>query len=69
MTDDLMARARAWAAADPDPETAGQVVALSEAGDTAGLRALFGGRLTWRGHDFALMSDGTLVPDGDRSPR
>jgi ceramide glucosyltransferase len=33
------------------------------------VRSLFGGRLTWRGHDFALMSDGTLLPDGDRSPR
>ena len=47
MPDDLVAEARAWAAADPDPQTAAQVLALADAGDEAGLRTLFGGRLSF----------------------
>jgi phosphomannomutase len=39
--------ARAWAAADPDPQTAAQVLALADAGDVTQLQALFGGRLTF----------------------
>jgi phosphomannomutase len=44
---ELAARARAWTAADPDPQAAAQVQALVDAGDTAGLTALFGGRLSF----------------------
>jgi phosphomannomutase len=45
--DDLVSGARAWAAADPDPKTAAQVLALADAGDVTALRALFGGRLAF----------------------
>ena len=45
MPDDLLASARAWAAADPDPQTADRVLALADAGNLVELRALFGGRL------------------------
>lgn len=34
-----------WHAADPDPETAGQIAAMLEGGDEAGLKACFGAQL------------------------
>ncbi|MGW3017607.1 phospho-sugar mutase [Streptomyces longwoodensis] len=45
MHDDLMARARAWLAEDPDPETRDELAALLASGDTAGLAARFAGTL------------------------
>jgi phosphomannomutase len=44
MTDDVRAAAEAWLAADPDPDTQAELVALL-AGDPAVLAARFGGRL------------------------
>ncbi|MBZ9597702.1 phospho-sugar mutase [Streptomyces yangpuensis] len=43
--DDLITRARAWLAEDPDPETAAELAALVEAGDTAELADRFSGTL------------------------
>ncbi|MBT2480356.1 phospho-sugar mutase [Streptomyces sp. ISL-94] len=43
--DDLIARAQAWLAEDPDPETAAELAALVEAGDTAALAERFSGTL------------------------
>ncbi|MGW6687675.1 phospho-sugar mutase [Streptomyces sp. NPDC054961] len=43
--DDLIARARAWLAEDPDPETAAELAALLDAGDTAELADRFSGLL------------------------
>lgn len=43
--DDLITRARAWLAEDPDPETAAELRALVEAGDTAELADRFSGML------------------------
>ncbi|MFD3935534.1 phospho-sugar mutase [Streptomyces sp. NPDC058611] len=43
--DDLITRARAWLAEDPDPETAAELAALLDAGDTAGLADRFAGTL------------------------
>ncbi|WP_046779137.1 phospho-sugar mutase [Streptomyces yangpuensis] len=43
--DDLITRARAWLAEDPDPETAAELAALIEAGDTAELADRFSGTL------------------------
>ncbi|MET9465148.1 phospho-sugar mutase [Streptomyces sp. NPDC006544] len=43
--DDLIARARAWLAEDPDPETAAELAALLDAGDTAELADRFRGLL------------------------
>ncbi|MFJ6778223.1 phospho-sugar mutase [Streptomyces yangpuensis] len=43
--DDLITRARAWLAEDPDPETAAELSALIEAGDTAELADRFSGTL------------------------
>ncbi|MFD0719674.1 phospho-sugar mutase [Streptomyces globosus] len=43
--DDLITRARAWLAEDPDPETAQELAGLVEAGDTAELAARFSGTL------------------------
>lgn len=40
-----MARARAWLAEDPDPETRDELAALLASGDTAGLAARFAGTL------------------------
>ncbi|MEV7416434.1 phospho-sugar mutase [Streptomyces sp. NPDC089919] len=45
MQDDLIARAGAWLAEDPDPETAAELEALLDAGDTAELAARFSGTL------------------------
>ncbi|MGC0329877.1 phosphomannomutase [Streptomyces sp. SAI-170] len=45
MTDDLMARARAWLAEDPDPETREELAALVDAEDVAELTARFSGTL------------------------
>ncbi|MET9855873.1 phospho-sugar mutase [Streptomyces sp. NPDC006450] len=45
MQDDLIARARAWLAEDPDPETADELAKLIEAGDTAELADRFSGML------------------------
>ncbi|MET9957605.1 phospho-sugar mutase [Streptomyces sp. NPDC006326] len=45
MQDDLIARAQAWLAEDPDPETAQELAALIEAGDTAALADRFSGTL------------------------
>ncbi|WP_030210350.1 phospho-sugar mutase [Streptomyces sp. NRRL S-87] len=45
MQDDLMRRALAWQAEDPDPETAQELGRLIEAGDTAELAARFAGTL------------------------
>ncbi|MGW5767813.1 phospho-sugar mutase [Streptomyces longwoodensis] len=45
MHDDLMARARAWLAEDPDPETRDELAALLASGDTAELAARFAGTL------------------------
>ncbi|NUS10884.1 MAG: phospho-sugar mutase [Streptomyces sp.] len=42
---ELLARARAWAAEDPDPETRAELEALLAADDTAELAARFGGTL------------------------
>lgn len=44
-TPDLEARARAWAADDPDPVTRGELEALLDAGDAAALAERFGGTL------------------------
>ncbi|MEU3468711.1 phospho-sugar mutase [Streptomyces sp. NPDC048387] len=43
--DDLLTRARAWLAEDPDPETAAELTALIDAGDTAELADRFSGTL------------------------
>ncbi|MFH7593800.1 phospho-sugar mutase [Streptomyces racemochromogenes] len=43
--DDLLTRARTWLAEDPDEETAAELSALIEAGDTAGLADRFSGTL------------------------
>ncbi|MGW7434792.1 phospho-sugar mutase [Streptomyces sp. NPDC054849] len=43
--DDLITRAQAWLAEDPDPETAAELAALIEAGDTAELADRFAGTL------------------------
>jgi phosphomannomutase len=43
--DDLTARARAWLAEDPDPETRDELAALLASGDTAELADRFGGTL------------------------
>lgn len=43
--DDLIARAQAWLAEDPDPETAAELAALIEAGDTTALADRFSGML------------------------
>ncbi|MFJ6544680.1 phospho-sugar mutase [Streptomyces sp. NPDC091385] len=45
MQDELIARAQAWLAEDPDPETRAELSALLDAGDTAELAARFGGTL------------------------
>lgn len=43
--DDLITRAQAWMAEDPDPETAAELAALIESGDTAELADRFSGTL------------------------
>ncbi|MFJ8012958.1 phospho-sugar mutase [Streptomyces sp. NPDC096339] len=43
--DDLITRAQAWLAEDPDPETAAELAALIEAGDTTELADRFSGTL------------------------
>lgn len=43
--DDLITRAQAWLAEDPDPETAAELAALIDAGDTAELADRFSGTL------------------------
>ena len=43
--DTLTAAARAWLAADPDPETRAETEALLATGDLPGLTACFGARL------------------------
>ncbi|MFF7971814.1 phospho-sugar mutase [Streptomyces sp. NPDC007905] len=45
MHDDLIAKADAWLAEDPDPETRDELAKLIEAGDVAELSARFGGTL------------------------
>lgn len=45
MQDDLIARAKAWLAEDPDPETRDEIAELIDAGDTAELTARFSGTL------------------------
>ncbi|WP_327309289.1 phospho-sugar mutase [Streptomyces sp. NBC_01298] len=45
MQDDLIARAQAWLAEDPDPETADELAKLIEAGDTTELADRFAGML------------------------
>ncbi|MET8812479.1 phospho-sugar mutase [Streptomyces sp. NPDC004549] len=45
MQDELIARAQAWLAEDPDPETRAELSALLDAGDTAELAARFSGTL------------------------
>ncbi|MBV2355914.1 phospho-sugar mutase [Streptomyces sp. J2-1] len=45
MHDDLMAKATAWLAEDPDPETREELAKLIEAGDTEELTARFAGTL------------------------
>ncbi|MBW5482078.1 phospho-sugar mutase [Streptomyces bambusae] len=45
MQDDLITRARAWQAEDPDPETAEELAGLVAAGDTAELADRFSGTL------------------------
>ncbi|MEV6688890.1 phospho-sugar mutase [Streptomyces sp. NPDC051130] len=45
MQDDLITRARAWLAEDPDPQTAAELAELVEAGDTAELADRFSGML------------------------
>ncbi|MEV0985600.1 phospho-sugar mutase [Streptomyces sp. NPDC049949] len=43
--DELITRARAWLAEDPDPETAAELAKIIEAGDVAGLADRFSGTL------------------------
>ncbi|MDA5281099.1 phospho-sugar mutase [Streptomyces sp. Isolate_45] len=43
--DDLITRARAWLAEDPDPETAAELAGIIESGDTAELADRFAGTL------------------------
>lgn len=43
--DDLITRAQAWLAEDPDPETAAELAELIESGDTAALADRFSGTL------------------------
>ncbi|MFC8780325.1 phospho-sugar mutase [Streptomyces nigra] len=45
MQDDLIARAQAWLAEDPDPETSAELAALLDAGDTDELASRFAGTL------------------------
>ncbi|MFC8713865.1 phospho-sugar mutase [Streptomyces sp. NPDC057197] len=45
MHDDLIARAKAWLAEDPDPDTRDELAALLDAGDHAELTARFSGTL------------------------
>ncbi|MGE0880240.1 MAG: phospho-sugar mutase [Acidimicrobiia bacterium] len=45
MDSHLERRARAWLAEDPDPDTRAELSALLDAGDVAGLRSRFDGRL------------------------
>ncbi|MER6154905.1 phospho-sugar mutase [Streptomyces sp. NPDC001868] len=45
MHDDLIARAKAWLAEDPDPDTRAELGKLIDAGDTAELTARFSGTL------------------------
>ncbi|MFE0920863.1 phospho-sugar mutase [Streptomyces nigra] len=45
MQDDLTARAQAWLAEDPDPETRAELAALLDAGDTDELASRFAGTL------------------------
>ncbi|MFE0345870.1 phospho-sugar mutase [Streptomyces griseoluteus] len=45
MQDEVIARAQAWLAEDPDPETREELAKLIEAGDTAELTARFSGTL------------------------
>ncbi|MCX5266859.1 phospho-sugar mutase [Streptomyces sp. NBC_00199] len=45
MHDDLLARAQAWLAEDPDPETRAELAKLLDAGDAAELADRFGGTL------------------------
>jgi phosphomannomutase len=45
VADDLLARAEAWRAADPDPETAAELALIISRGDMAELRDRFAGRL------------------------
>ncbi|MFI1503456.1 phospho-sugar mutase [Streptomyces sp. NPDC020597] len=45
MHDDLLARAQAWLAEDPDPETRAELARLLDAGDVAELADRFGGTL------------------------
>ncbi|MEU9398542.1 phospho-sugar mutase [Streptomyces sp. NPDC048242] len=45
MQDELIARAQAWLAEDPDPETRAELAALLDAGDTDELAARFSGTL------------------------
>ncbi|MFK4867651.1 phospho-sugar mutase [Streptomyces sp. CSMPJR101] len=45
MQDDLIARAQAWLAEDPDPETRAELAALLDAGDTDELASRFAGTL------------------------
>ncbi|WP_432043076.1 phospho-sugar mutase [Streptomyces cadmiisoli] len=45
MHDDLLARARAWLAEDPDPETRAELAGLIDAGDVTELAERFGGTL------------------------
>ncbi|MGW8061802.1 phospho-sugar mutase [Streptomyces ziwulingensis] len=45
MHDDLLARARAWLAEDPDPDTRAELAGLIDAGDHAELTARFSGTL------------------------
>ncbi|MGW3949897.1 phospho-sugar mutase [Streptomyces sp. NPDC004752] len=45
MHDELLARARAWLAEDPDPDTRGELADLIDAGDRAELAARFSGTL------------------------
>src|SRR3569623_631834 len=45
MSDDLLARARAWAAEDPDPQTRAELEALIDAGPSEELADRFSGTL------------------------
>jgi phosphomannomutase len=45
VSDELIARAQAWLAEDPDPETRAELQALIDAGDEEALAARFSGRL------------------------
>lgn len=45
MHDDLLARAQAWLAEDPDPETRAELAELLEAGEATELADRFGGTL------------------------